>query len=193
MATSSTSHPTSPTNPIVPKTITNSFITDGLHYTATYYDSPTFPTNHLSIHQAYGVCFNNKGKVLIAKSKNGHYTLVGGGVEHEKLGESVVECLKREVVEETNHGVLEYVPIGYQRVIEGHDQQGEYFQVRFACLVEKLGEFVEDGDGMGSIVAIEEVSIDEVNGYLKWGEIGDLIARRATEVWETRWKSKARE
>jgi len=45
-----------------------------------------------------GVEFDNEGRILLAKEDNGMWELLGGGLEY---GENPIECLKREIKEET--------------------------------------------------------------------------------------------
>lgn len=45
-----------------------------------------------------GVVFDKDGRFLLAKEENGFWELLGGGLEH---GEDPIECLKREIHEET--------------------------------------------------------------------------------------------
>lgn len=45
-----------------------------------------------------GVEFDSEGRILLAKEDNGFWELLGGGLEY---GEDPVECLKREIHEET--------------------------------------------------------------------------------------------
>jgi 8-oxo-dGTP pyrophosphatase MutT (NUDIX family) len=83
--------------------------------------------------QAYGLCFTRDGCIALV---NGHgdspyWNLAGGTVEP---GETVEECLVREVAEEACARVIDYEYIGCQEVIP---EDGEsYFQTRFWALVE---------------------------------------------------------
>ncbi|MBX9976316.1 NUDIX hydrolase [Cytobacillus firmus] len=59
---------------------------------------------------AYAVIFNSENeKVLTVQNQSGHYFLPGGGIEK---GESEIECLKREVLEETGYEISNYFFIG---------------------------------------------------------------------------------
>lgn len=55
---------------------------------------------HYTVRNAvYGVIFNEvKDQVLVVKINNGHYFLPGGGIEKNEMP---IECLKRELLEET--------------------------------------------------------------------------------------------
>ncbi|MDF2036148.1 NUDIX domain-containing protein [Cytobacillus oceanisediminis] len=59
---------------------------------------------------AYAVIFNSENeKVLTVQTQSGHYFLPGGGIEK---GESEIECLKREVLEETGYEISNFFFIG---------------------------------------------------------------------------------
>ncbi|KAI8912835.1 NUDIX hydrolase domain-like protein [Gorgonomyces haynaldii] len=137
-----------------------------------YFDSNNW--RHLGpIRQAYGVCFS-QDKVLLVQAKDGNWGLPGGTIEP---GESVEACLKREIIEESNYRVVKFGEIGFQRVTN----KQVYYQVRFACIVEKLGEFTEDGDGNGSIVAAQLFSVDEAKRRWNWGRVSEILLQRALE------------
>ncbi|WP_312096400.1 NUDIX domain-containing protein [Niallia sp.] len=58
----------------------------------------------------YGVIWNElHNKILVVKTSSNHYFLPGGGIEK---GESEVECLQREIVEETGYHMLNDTYIG---------------------------------------------------------------------------------
>lgn len=45
-----------------------------------------------------GIAFDDKRRVLLSKEDNGMWELLGGGLDHN---EDPIECLKREILEET--------------------------------------------------------------------------------------------
>ncbi|HVX48481.1 MAG TPA: NUDIX hydrolase [Candidatus Saccharimonadales bacterium] len=50
------------------------------------------------------IAIDETGRFLLAKEENGMWELLGGGLDH---GEDPVECLKREIKEETGLEVIE--------------------------------------------------------------------------------------
>ena len=144
----------------------------------TYEDADSF--DHLldkKVTQTYGVCFVGDKIVVVHSFKgNGHWTLPGGSIED---GETFEECLKREIHEESNMKVLSFAPIGYQEV----NFDGKIFnQLRYFCIVEPYGDFISDPDV--DITEIKLVDPKDYGQYVKWGEIGDHIVKRAVEMKE---------
>lgn len=144
-----------------------------------YTDEHSF--EHLPYHQCkqvYGVCFYMDKMVVVYSTNDGQgdsWILPGGGKEE---GETYEETLIREIQEETNMRVLKYLPIGVQKVINP-DKSIDY-QLRFAAIVEPIGEFVKDPDG--DIQKIPLIDPKDYKKYFDWGEIGDRIVSRALEL-----------
>ena len=117
----------------------------------------------------------SEGKMLIVfNGKRKAWGLVGGSIE---AGESFEECLKREVKEESNMQVLSSVPVGYQAVTIGDNT---IYQLRYACAVRPIDSFVADPDNaITEIKLIDPLSYKE---FFDWGEIGNRIIKRGTEL-----------
>jgi ADP-ribose pyrophosphatase YjhB (NUDIX family) len=131
--------------------------------------------------QVYGVCFYNNKMVVVYSTNNGEgnvWILPGGTKEEDETYE---QTLIREVQEETNMQVLSYLPIGVQKVINP-DKSIDY-QLRYAALVEPIGEFESDPDG--DIQQIKLINPAEYKNYFDWGEIGDRIVARALKLRES--------
>lgn len=45
-----------------------------------------------------GIVIDNKGRILLSLEDNGKWEMLGGGLDH---GENPIDCLKREIYEET--------------------------------------------------------------------------------------------
>ena len=150
-----------------------------IEYLIQYQECDTFsllPVEKVS--QCYAVCFTgNSNDILIVhnKSKN-TWGLVGGTIENNETYE---ETLKRELLEEGNLLVLNYKPIGYQKVITMHN--GSYtYQLRFMCNVEALDPFTKDPAGRVDKVAI--IDMREYREYFDWGEIGEKIMKKGLKL-----------
>ncbi len=89
---------------------------DGTTSQLVYQDADSFDHVPLEeIGQSYGVCFyGDKIVIVLSNHVKPHWTLVGGSREP---GESPEECLRREIIEESNMRVLSHQPIGFQKVI----------------------------------------------------------------------------
>lgn len=90
---------------------------------------------------AYGICFTGTGMIVLGSCDDGsggqYWNLLGGGVEQ---GETLEDCLVREVMEEGCARVTESRYIGCQRVDDPEHPAGprRYYQSRFWARVELL-------------------------------------------------------
>ena len=124
----------------------------------------------------HAFCFCGDKLVIVGSDKKGYWTPPGGGIEP---GETYDQAVMREVKEETNMKVLYQEQIGYQDVWIS-DENRTIRQVRVFCIVEPYGDFVSDPDG--DITEIKLVDPQEFREYIKWGEIGDYLMKRALEL-----------
>ena len=122
----------------------------------------------------HGFCFYDDKLVVVYAGDKGYWTFPGGGIEP---GETWQEATIREVKEESNMKVLHQELIGY---IDVYEKDRIIRQTRSLCIVEPYGDFVSDPD-----VDITEIKLVDPKGYgeyVKWGEIGDHIVKRALEM-----------
>ncbi len=151
----------------------------GVKYIFEFFESDTF--EHLpreQIKQCYAAAFHgDKFLVVNNTAKPGEYTLIGGSVEP---GENPNDTLIREIKEESNMKVLNYKLIGYQKVIDTRGIQEPCYQLRYFAVVEPYGPFISDP--AGKVTEIIECDQSDYKKYFDWGEIGDLIIRRAYEM-----------
>lgn len=111
----------------------------GRRVTFTWFDPPFRPEPPHS-NQAYGICFTEAGMIVLGASDvdGGRYwNPLGGGVEP---GETLEDCLVREVMEEGCARVAESRYIGCQRVDDPDHPTGprRFYQTRFWARVELL-------------------------------------------------------
>lgn len=128
------------------------------------------------VRQAYGVCFAGDKMLIVFNGKRKAWGLIGGGLE---AGETFEECLKREVIEESNMKVLNFRPIGFQAVYA--PENDVIFQLRYVCTVEEIAPFVADPAG-GDITEIKLIDPNTYKQFFDWGEIGERIIHRAIEM-----------
>lgn len=146
----------------------------GIKYNLVYHDCDSFDEiKDKKLQQSYGACFCN-GKLVVVHGQIG-WGLVGGHIEK---GETPEIALEREVIEESNMKVVKQVPIGYQE-ITNPDGTVDY-QLRSFCLVEPIGQFVNDP--AGSVTEIKLIDPKDYKKYFDWGKIGDRIMERVTEL-----------
>lgn len=148
---------------------------DGTVAYITYEDTDSF--DHLlneKVTQVYAICFIDD-KMLVVHNENS-WGPIGGGIE---LDESYEDCLKREIQEESNMKVLNFLPIGYQEVICNGEKT---YQIRYVCKIEPYGDFVSDPDG--DVTEIKLINPGEYKQYFNWGEVSDRLISRAIELKE---------
>jgi 8-oxo-dGTP pyrophosphatase MutT (NUDIX family) len=109
--------------------------------TFTWFDPPFRPEPPHS-NQAYGICFTGTGLIVLGACDGDgdgerDWNLLGGGVEP---GETLEDCLVREVMEEGCARVIASRYIGCQRVDDPEHPAGpwRYYQTRFWARVELL-------------------------------------------------------
>lgn len=148
---------------------------DGTVAEVTYHDADSF--DHLEqekIKQTYAVALYQGKMVIVLHGKKQTWGLVGGSVER---GETLEECLRREIKEESNMKVLEFRPVGYQEVKIG---DREIYQLRYVCTVEPLGKF--EGDPDGKITEMKLIDPSEYRKFFDWGDVGERVVSRALEL-----------
>jgi len=156
---------------------------DGKEFDVEYYDTDSFeklPYDRCK--QTYGVCFCGDELVIGFGGKKRGWGLIGGSVEE---GETFEQTLKREIKEESNMEILDFLPIGYQKVTPLNCDEKPFYQLRYVCIVRPFGPFVIDlGDGMSEkgITEIKLINPDDSKQYFDWGAIGDRIGERALEL-----------
>jgi ADP-ribose pyrophosphatase YjhB (NUDIX family) len=161
-------------------TLTNEYTNkQGVKYLGEYYEVDSF--DHLpkdEITQCYGIVFVSD-KFLVVNNVNnaGRYTPVGGGVEP---GEHPDDALIREVKEESSMRVLNFKPVGYQKVVDTSGTEKTCYQLRYVCTAEPYGPFVADPDG--DVTEVVEVDQSNYKKYFDWGAIGERIVTRAVEL-----------
>jgi 8-oxo-dGTP diphosphatase len=117
------------------------------------------------VNQVCGLITNQDGKMLIVLQMRGEWILPGGKLEE---GETFVECLKRECVEEANITLVE------NSIQEAFYQEYwangvmESIHIRYSAKLDQDMGFVADPDV--SIIENRWINLDEIGDYLKWGD-----------------------
>jgi len=156
--------------------IKSEFNHDGKKYKATYTDGvPEIETDLEMLDGVHSYCFYNNKLVIVWHGKNNNWTPPGGAIEK---GETYTEAAIREIKEESNMEVLYIKCIGYQDV-KSEEGGKVYRQFRMIAIVKPYGEFKEDPDG--DILEIKMIDPRDYKEYIKWGEIGDYLIKRAKE------------
>ncbi len=151
---------------------------DGQRFIIEYIDVDSFDTIELKkVQQVYGVCFHGSKMIIVRNGLRGTWGLVGGQREE---GESIERTLKREIQEESNMDVIEWKPIGIQKVTDPENKS--YYQLRTVCTVRPFGPFMSDPGG--SVTEIKYIDPLTYKQYFDWQEIGEHIVRRAIQLKE---------
>lgn len=142
-----------------------------------YQDTDSFDNlEYEKCRQTYGVCFHHNQFVIGYGGQKNGWGLIGGTIEK---GETFEQTLRREIQEESNMKIISFKPIGYQKVVNLKDQSFIY-QLRYACIVEPIGKF--ESDPAGAITEIKLIDPKEYKKYFDWGQIGERIITRGTEL-----------
>lgn len=150
-----------------------------------WHEAPIPKGMHVS--QVYGVPFTSDGRVLMKVGYiNGkkYFSLAGGTVE--KFDKDQIATLCREFKEEVNTTIFSPIYLGYQDV-RGDGDRAPYAQVCMACRVDKIGERLLDPDN-GKTYERVLVSPEKAKVLLSWGDIGNRIIEKATEVAKNEYK-----
>jgi len=144
--------------------------------------------NFEPFNQVYGLIFNENGEVLIQKVGKSDWCLPGGTVEK---GESDIDTLRRELIEEVDATIKNPILLGGQKVETIDSESGApssddfYFQLRHYCELDELLPQTPDPDN-NVFHDRKFVPAEEVNDYLKWGVTGDAIVSLAIVQYKNR-------
>ena len=149
----------------------------GVEYLFEYSDADSFEhLDPLQCTQVYAVCLCEDEMVIVYSGRKQSWGLVGGTIEE---GETFDDTLRREIKEESNMQVLNFLPVGYQKVTDTRDGHS-YFQLRYVCTACPYGPFVSDP--AGTVTEIKLIDPKDYKKYFDWGEIGERIVSRALEL-----------
>ncbi|MEI6304652.1 MAG: NUDIX domain-containing protein [Candidatus Taylorbacteria bacterium] len=151
--------------------------TSEVEYIVEYSDTDSFDDLDYDLcRQVYGICFCEDKLVIGYGGQKKNWGLIGGTIEK---GETFEQTLRREIKEESNMEVLEFMPVGYQKVTDTRD--GSYFfQLRYTCTTRPYGTFVLDP--AGGITKIKLIDPKDYKKYFDWGRIGERMIERALEL-----------
>ncbi len=154
----------------------DSFIYEGNHIDIDWYDVDSHQAlPDLPWQQVY-VVGNLDGKVPVVYYPSGHMGLPGG---HTESGETVHETITREVTEELNCELIDWIPIGYQTLHQAG--KADIHQLRIYGNLKRIGDFVSDPGG--SVIGHHLIDLTDLNSMVKWGITGQRIQDIAAKRW----------
>ncbi|MEI6042704.1 MAG: NUDIX hydrolase [bacterium] len=117
-----------------------------------------------------------KDLLVVVHEAAGYWGIPGGSIENE---ESVRDGAVREVMEETNMKILKMKFVGMHETISLSGESA--FQARVVCLVEPVGDFIEDPAGeITEIKLMDPYEFIKLDDY-QWDEISNRMLERAME------------
>jgi len=139
---------------------------------------------HKPFAQVYGICFNKKDEILIIREPGcGGWSIPGGTPEG---GETYLEALQRELLEEADVTVKKIWPLGVQKVTfpnNPNKKQGEvFYQYRCVC---EIGEVLPQtmAPDKGFVFERKFVPADEITKWVKWGKVGEALFADAISLY----------
>lgn len=120
-------------------------------------------------------CFHGDKLVITYSERKNMWEPAGGNVE---MDERVIDAMIRELQEETNMKAVRHACIGYEDIFT---EEGIKTLMRFVCVGEPYGEFVEDPDEC-EITKIEAIDPKDYKNYFDWGIVGEHMIARALEI-----------
>lgn len=154
----------------------------------TWIPSTDFQINNAEypLTQSYGVCFNEKGEILVIRTpQSEEWSLPGGTIE---LNETPDQTLKREFLEEVTIEIADNpILLGAQLCESFPNGNNRIYQLRYACQIKEI--FPQKPDPANNILYIMKfVPASKVTEYVKWNVIGDEIFKQAQEIAKNNWK-----
>jgi len=157
------------------KTVEQTVFLDGKNVTFIWMNGEKLE-NYSPIRQCYGIIINEKSEILIGRGKgSSHWTIPGGTPEE---GETYLEALKRELIEEVDVEVIEAKVLGVQKAFEVGRESDAIYQARYIVTKFNLLPQTPDTDG-GSQWERKFVPSEEITNYVKWGETGKAMFENA--------------
>lgn len=135
------------------------------------------------VSQVYGIVFNDKGEILVAREKPEDKWAIPGG--KPEAGESIEETLRRELEEEADVSVSKVLLLGAQKVELEEDVDGNStsYQLRCVAILKELLPQTPD-PAHGSIWERKFVPAIDINDYIKWGELGATMFKDAIDLFK---------
>ena len=163
---------------------TSSYTFNGLEVTMTWLKDNDL-SKYLPITQVYGIVFNSKGEILVAReTSEGKWQIPGGKPEK---GETIEETIRRELLEEVDVKAGKIYPLGAQKTeVPNNPNKSEgdlFYQLRCVVELDELLPQTPDPD-RGNVWERMFVPVGKITEYIKWGETGNAMFEDAVALWK---------
>ena len=148
---------------------------EGKKYKVRWFDLVYRELPKLKWDQVY-VIGDLRGLVPIVHYLDHHDNLPGGRVE---ATESIEQTLVREIDEELKMKVISWKPLGYQEWIDV-ETGNKGLGLRVYAKLSKEEDFVNDPGG--SVIGYSLVSLEELNSYINYHEIGGRLVELVKKI-----------
>ena len=162
----------------------SSYTFSGIEVTMTWIKDDDL-SKYSPVTQVYGIVFNDKGEILVAReTPEGKWQLPGGKPEEN---ETVEETVKRELLEEVDVKARKIYPLGAQKTEmlnnPNKDEGDLFYQLRCVVELDKLLPQTPDPD-RGNVWERMFVPANKIAEHIKWGETGNAMFKDAIALWE---------
>ena len=139
-----------------------------------------------NVTQAYGVLFNDAGKIVIVSSSGGKKWVLPGG-KPEKTDENYEKTLVREVNEEADVEIEGIIPLGYVNAVFVDKSDSDHQQLRYFARIKKVRDQTVD-PAYRWILLRKFIEPKEFLKYCPWGNTGKATIEKAVKIWEKQLK-----
>lgn len=157
---------------------------EGLVHTFTWIKDDDV-SDYKPVTQVYGICFNEKGEILVHSDAGSAWGIPGGTPEE---GENFEETLRRELLEEVDVEVEKCIPLGAQLVSVPNNpnkvQGDRFYQLRYVCIGTKALPQTPDPDN-GRVHDRKFVPMEQITEVVKWGKSGAALFKDAIELYKS--------
>src|SRR3989344_3729492 len=151
------------------------FVNESNIINLSWYKSDDF-SQMKDVKQAYGICLDKNGRMLIISNRANMWGLPGGTVEK---GETFEETLKREVDEEANIEINNLIPVGYNKIEQLKSGiKSVFYQLRYKAKITKLKKRAID-PATNKLYQRKFIQPDEFLSYALWGRPGEAMIKDA--------------
>jgi|WetSurMetagenome_2_1015567.scaffolds.fasta_scaffold111127_2 8-oxo-dGTP pyrophosphatase MutT (NUDIX family) len=131
-----------------------------------------------NVRQCYGICFDNKNRIMIVSNKKDKWFLPGGTPEK---GETFEQTLIRELDEEADIGIDNIIPLGYNKIEEFKEgKRNVFYQLRYIAKIKKIKRQTID-PATNTQFERKFINPQDFLAYTLWGRPGEEMIKDALD------------